>query len=87
MRMKTSRVIATVAAAIALTTMSLQPAAANDRRYNGDAAAAAAFVGIFGTVAALIAADQYRKSNRHRYGPVYGGPGYFPRGHWRHHYQ
>lgn len=89
MRTMTSRAIAAAAVAIALTTMSLQPAAANGRYNNGDAAAAAAIVGIFGTVAALIAAN----SHRHHYGPVYGapvygGPAYGPRGgQWRHHYR
>jgi len=91
---KTSRAIATAAAAaIALSTIGLQPAAAGGRYHNGgDAAAAAAIIGIFGTVAALIAADQYRNHHRHGYyGPVYGGPVYggpdrgAPGYYWRRH--
>jgi hypothetical protein len=69
-----SRAVATVAAAaIALTTFSLQPAAAGYRRGN-DAAAFAAFAAVFGTIAAIVAAEQYR--DRHHYEPSYGyGPG------------
>jgi len=33
--------------------------------------AAAAIVGIFGTIAGLIAADQYRHEQDYAYGPVY----------------
>ena len=91
MRMLTSRAIATVAAAaIALTTFSLQPAAAGSRHGN-DAAALAAFAAVFGTIAAIIAAEQYR--DRPSYGPSYGpgythGPayrGHGPQGGWQHH--
>jgi len=89
---KTSRAIATAAAAaIALSTIGLQPAFADYRRHNNDAAAAAAMIAIFGTVAAIIAADQARGHNRHQrghhYGPVYGGPDRVPHGrYWRHHH-
>ena len=59
MRTFKSSVIATAAAAgIALTAMSV-PAAAGHRHGN-NAAALAAFAAIFGTVAAIIAAEQYR---------------------------
>src|SRR5262245_204342 len=79
MRTMTKRAIATAAAAaIAVTTFSLQPAAAGFR-HGGDAAAAAAFAAVFGTIAAIIAAEQYR--DQPVYGPSYGppcpsGPGY-----------
>jgi hypothetical protein len=88
MRTLTSRAIATAAAAaIALTTFGLQPAAAGSR-HGGDAAALGAFAAIFGTIAAIIAAEQYRDRTSYvptySYGPVYG-PVHRPHGHWRHH--
>jgi hypothetical protein len=79
MRTLTSRTITTATAAVfALTIMSLQPAAAHDR--SGDAAALAAFAAIFGTVAAIIATQQYE--SRYAYDPRDHGPG--PRGYWHH---
>jgi hypothetical protein len=86
MRTMTSRAIATAAAAaIALTTFSLQPAAANPRHGN-NAAALAAFAAVFGTIAAIVAADHYR--DRPHYGPGYNygpvGNGPHPHGDWRH---
>jgi hypothetical protein len=86
MRMLTSRAIATAAAAaIALTTFSLQPAAAGSRHGN-DAAALAAFAAVFGTIAAIVAAEHYR--DRPHYGPAYnygpGGHGPHPHGDWKH---
>jgi len=92
MRTILSRTIATAAAAaIALTTFSLQPAAAGSR---GDAAALGAFAAVFGTIAAIIAAEQYRDQPAYGqpYGPAYGpsygyGPVYpVPHGPWRHHH-
>ena len=80
-----SRAIATAAAtAIALTTFSLQPAAASPR--HGDAAAFAAFAAIFGTIAAIAAAEHYRDqpyyAPSYRYGPPYGG--WHHEGHYHH---
>jgi hypothetical protein len=73
MRILASRAITTAAAAvIALSTVGLQPAAASGR--HGDAAAAAAIIGMFGTIAGLIAAEQYR--NDYAAAPVYGAPVY-----------
>ena len=86
MRILTTRAIAAAAAAaIALSTMTIQPAAAGSRHGN-DAAALAAFAAIFGTVAAIIAAEQERDSYTYSPGPPYGGPvyGYAPRGPHRH---
>jgi hypothetical protein len=58
MRIITSRATATAAAAlIALTTMSLQPAAA-DWRHSDAAAALAVFGVVVGTIAAIVAAEQ-----------------------------
>jgi cytosine/uracil/thiamine/allantoin permease len=66
MRTMTSRAIATAAAAlIALTTMSLQPAAAG---WRDDATALTAFGAVLGTVAAVIAAEHY--SDRPAYAPA-----------------
>ncbi len=86
MRTLTSRAIATAAAAaIVLTTMSLQPAAAGNR--GEDAAALAVFAGILGTVAAIIASQDYNDhpyySPRYTRGPVYRGPAYGPHGSWQ----
>ena len=86
MRMLTSRAITAAAAvAIALSTMTIQPAAAGSRHGNY-AAALAAFAAIFGTVAAIIAAEQQRDSYSYSHGPVYGGPVYGgpPHGPYRH---
>jgi hypothetical protein len=87
MRMLTSRAIATAAAAaIALTTFSLQPAAAGSRHGN-DAAALAAFAAVFGTIAAIVAAEHYRDRPHYRppynYGPAGHGP--HPHRDWKHH--
>ena len=74
-----SRALAAVAAAaIAFTAISFTPANAGPRR--GDAVALAAIVGLFGTVAAIAAANAHERSYRphyraHDYGaPVYRGP-------------
>jgi hypothetical protein len=84
MRTLTSRAIATAAAAaIVLTTMSLQPAAAATRR-GDDAAALAVFAGIFGTIAAIIASQQYNDHPHYTYGPVYRGPAHGSHGYWQH---
>jgi hypothetical protein len=65
MRMLTSRAItAAAAAAIALSTMTIQPAAAGSRH-----GMLAAFAAIFGTVAAIIAAEQQRDSYSYSHGP------------------
>jgi hypothetical protein len=57
MRIMTSRATATAAAAlIALTTMSLQPAAAG-WRHGDEAAALAVFGVVLGTIAAIVAAE------------------------------
>jgi hypothetical protein len=87
MRTLTCRAVTTAAAAvIALTTITIQPAAAGHRRGN-DAAALMAFAAIFGTIATIIAAEQYRDSYSYSPGPVYRGPVDVAPGHeyWRHH--
>jgi hypothetical protein len=91
MRTLTSRAATVVAAAvIALTTMTIQPAAAGYRRSN-DAAAFLAFAAVFGTVAAIIASQQHRDRHPYSYshGPAYGGPAYGPpdHGYWQHNRQ
>ena len=74
MRILTSRAIGTAAAAaIALSTLGLQPASAHGPQYgNNDAAAAAAMVAVFGTMAAIIASSRHRRAQRHDYGHHYG---------------
>jgi hypothetical protein len=79
MRVMTSRAIAVAAAAAIALTAATLPASAGGGYYyhrNNDAAAAAAVVGIFGTMAAIIAANQ----NRRVYN--YYQPGVGHRGHW-----
>jgi hypothetical protein len=69
MRIMTSRATATAAAALfALTTMSLQPAAAG-WRHGEEAAALTAFAVVLGTIAAIVAAEQDR--DRPPYAPAY----------------
>jgi hypothetical protein len=103
MRTFKSRAITTAAAAaIALTTFSLQPAAAGSR-YANDAAAFAAFAAVLGTIA-VIAATRHRERpawSHHRsyahqpsyahhpsytHGPVHRGPPHGPQGPWRRHH-
>jgi hypothetical protein len=88
MRTLTSRAIVTAAAAaIALTTFSLQPAAAGYRHGN-DAAAIGTFAAVFGAIAGIIAAEQYRDQPVYEpsygYGPVYPAPE--PYRHWHRHW-
>jgi hypothetical protein len=64
---KRCAIAATTAAAIALTSFSATPASAGTR--HGNAVAAAAIAGVFGTVAALIAADAARDRYARYYGP------------------
>jgi hypothetical protein len=76
MRTLMSRAIAaTAAGTIALSTMSVTPAAAASRN-NGDAVAAAAAVAMIGTIAALIASSQHHRNVGYSYGPVNRGPAY-----------
>lgn len=92
-----SRAIAVVAAAaFALTTFGMAPADAGSRHRHGDAIAAAAIIGLFGTVAAIAAAnarhDRYYRPPYAAYpgdryyhrGPVYHGPRWD--GRHRHHW-
>ena len=82
-----SRAIAVVAAAaFALTTFGMAPANAGGRHRHGDAIAAAAIIGLFGTVAAIAAAnarDRHGHYDRHHYRPPYAaypGDRYYHRG-------
>jgi hypothetical protein len=95
MRIMTSRAIATAAAAlIALTTLSLQPAAAGWR--HGDDAALTAFGAVLGTIAAVVAAEHYRDQpvytpgysydsdhDAYAHGRDYRGPIHGSHAHWR----
>jgi hypothetical protein len=68
-----SRAIAGAAAvAIAFTSFGAAPANADYR--HGDAVAAAAIAGVFGTVAAVIAAKAARDRHKAYYGPHYATP-------------
>jgi hypothetical protein len=74
----TRRAITTAAVAgIALSAMSLEPAAAASRyRHDGSAAAVAAFAGIVGTIAAIAASNRHRDDyyDPYAYGSGYGVP-------------
>jgi hypothetical protein len=73
--MQTSRMIAVAsAAALVFTSFAVTPASAH-HWHRGNAAVLGAVLGVFGTVAALAAADRYD----HYYGyPYYDGPyGYY----------
>jgi hypothetical protein len=86
MRTLMSRAIAAaVAGTIALSTMSVTPAAASSRD-SGDAVAAAAAVAMFGTIAALIASSQHHDDYAYgySYAPVYRGPAFRHRVHVQH---
>ena len=63
-------IAAAAAVAIGLTSFSAAPANAGHR--HGDAAAAAAIAGVFGTVAAVIAAKAARDRYKVYHGPHYG---------------
>lgn len=99
MRKQTSRSLAiAVAAAVALTLFDVAPASAHHYRHYGNAAVMGAVLGMFGTIAALAAADRYRDDDyAYGYGgPYYYAPGYYYGGsygharryygghHWRH---
>ena len=81
MRILANRAVTTAAAAVfALSIIGIQPASAGYRHGNG--AALAAFAAIFGTVAAIIAAERYRDQYEPRY-PYGGSPVFVPHEHWR----
>jgi hypothetical protein len=87
MRTLTSRAITTAAAAaIALTTVSFQPADAATRR-SDDAAAAFLIADFLGTIATIIASQHYDEHPHYTYGPLrgpmYGGSSHYG---WRQHY-
>jgi hypothetical protein len=85
MRTLSNRAIAAATAvALGLTAIAATPASASPRRYNhGNAAAIGAAVAIFGTIAAIAAANDrdrdYREHYRPHYGPGYGPYAYEPR--------
>ncbi len=84
---KSRAIAAAVVTALALTSFAATPASARSRHHN-NAAAIAAFAGIFGTMAALAARDRYRdRYHAAPYGHDYRGPVHVaPRWHgWRHH--
>jgi hypothetical protein len=74
MRITRNRAIAAAtAAAIALTSMAVTPAAASPYRSHrgpGGAAVLGAVAGLFGTIAAIAAHDHYAR--HYGYGPYYG---------------
>jgi hypothetical protein len=75
MHKRTSRSLAlAVAAAMALTLFDVAPASAHHYRHYGNAAVVGAVLGLFGTIAAVAAADRYRDDD-YAYG--YGGPYYY----------
>lgn len=76
--------------ALAFTTIGLAPAEAH-RWHRGNALALGAVAGVFGTIVALAAADQYRDGYYGCYGCggyAYPGPYYYGGGYrgWHHHH-
>ncbi len=95
MRQIKGSIAAVLAVALLLSSVGLNSAEARSRHHHSraNAAAVAAVIGIFGTIAALAAEDRYR--DRYYYGPgpyygppyAYGPPVYYYRHrHWRRHY-
>jgi hypothetical protein len=95
-------IVAALAGALAFSAMTFTPAQAastttfSARRHwhhHGNAAVLGAVAGVFGTIGALAARDQYR-DEYYGYddGPYYaapyyyGGPRYYGRGHWHHYH-
>ena len=85
MRILTSRAIGTAAAAaIALSTLTVQPASAHNPNGNNDAMVAASMIAAFGMIAtAIIVSSQERRANRHIHN-VGHGHAHHPRGHHWH---
>lgn len=88
MRSLKGSIVAALAAAVVLSSISFNAAEARSRHHRGNAAAVGAVVGLFGTIAALAAADSYRDRYYYGGGPYYGaygpGYGYAPRYYYRH---
>lgn len=76
MGMRTPRfIVVTAAAALALTSIAVTPASAHYRHWHhGNAAVLGAVLGVFGTIAAVAAANRYR-DDYYAYG--YGEPYYY----------
>lgn len=87
-------IAAALAAAVVLSSIGINSAEARTRHYHrGNAAAVGAVLGVFGTIAALAAADSYRDSyyygspypGPYAYGPGYGYAPYYGYRRWHHH--
>ena len=93
MRSLKGSIVAVVTAAVVLGSFGVNSAEARTRHYHrGNAAVAGAVLGMFGTIAALAAADSYRDryygggyDGPYAYGPAYGyAPYYGGYRHWHH---
>ena len=82
MRILTSRAIGTAAAAaIALSTLTVQPASAHNP--NNDAMVVASMIAAFGMIAtAIIVSSQERRANRHIHNVGHGHAHHPRRHHW-----
>lgn len=90
-------IAAALAAAVVLSSVGINAAEARSRHYHrGNAAAVGAVIGLFGTIAALAAADSYRDRyyyygspypyyGPYAYGPAYGYAPYYGYRRWHHH--
>ena len=86
-------IAAALATAVVLGSIGINPAEARPRHYHrGNAAAVGAVIGLFGTIAAIAAADSYRERyynggyyGSYAYGPGYGYAPYYGHRHWHRH--
>ena len=77
MSMRVARLIAVaLAAAVTLTSVAVTPASAQRHWHRGDRAFLGAVLGVFGTIAAVAAANRYRDRNYY-YGGPYGPYAYY----------
>ena len=81
-------IAAILGAALVFSSLSFNSAEARSRHHNrNNAAVVGAVLGVFGTIAALAAADRYRERRYYGnpyYGPSYGAPYYPPVYRYRH---
>ncbi len=83
-------IAAALATAVVIGSVGINTAEARPRHYHrGNAAAVGAVIGLFGTIAALAAADSYRDryygGGPYAYGPGYGYAPYYGHRRWHRH--
>lgn len=81
-------IAAALATAVVIGSLGINSAEARPRHYHrGNAAAVGAVIGLFGTIAAIAAADSYRDRyyGPYAYGPGYGYAPYYGHRRWHSH--